>query len=144
MKKKWIAWVLPGLAVLTLDRVVKMAAENGRLFSVLNRTTQNSGMAFGWFQGNSTVILVISILLVIACFFLIRKMRPTGLAPVALSLIVGGAIGNMIDRVAYGYVIDMFPFFGWFVFNVADAGVVAGVILCGWSLLFRPQDWSKA
>ena len=77
-----------------------------------------------------------------ACFFLLRKTRPTGLAPIALSMIAGGAVGNMIDRVLYGYVIDMFPFFGWFVFNVADAGVVAGAVLCGWSLLFRPQDWS--
>ena len=108
------------------------------------QVTQNSGMAFGWFQGNSTVILVISALLVAVCFLLIRKMKPAGLAPIALSMIVGGALGNMIDRVAYGYVIDMFPFFGWFVFNVADVGVVAGVILCGWSLLFRPQDWSQA
>ena len=78
------------------------------------------------------------------CLFLLRSTRISGLAPIALSLITGGALGNMIDRLANGYVIDMFPFFGWFVFNVADAGVVAGVALCAFSLLFRPQDWSKA
>ena len=88
------------------------------------------------------VIFFVSLLLLAACFFLLRKTRPTGLAPVALSMIAGGALGNMIDRLLHGYVIDMFPFFGWFVFNVADVGVVAGAVLCGWSLLFRPQDWS--
>ena len=89
------------------------------------------------------MILIASVLLLAACFFLLRGMRPSGLAPIALSMIAGGALGNMIDRLLHGYVIDMVPFFGWFVFNVADVGVVAGAVLCGWSLLFRPQDWSK-
>lgn len=178
MKKKWISWALPGLAVLLLDRIVKAAylwaasfridgTENlseaplmdrlavqfsealNKAFAVFrgpaeqSQVIRNSGMAFGMFQGNSAVIFAVSVLLVIACVFLIRKMRPAGLAPVALSMIAGGAAGNMIDRVAYGSVVDMFPFFGWFVFNVADVGVVAGAILCGISLLFRPQDWSR-
>ncbi len=104
---------------------------------------QNTGMAFGLFKGNSTLILIVSSLLLAACFFLLRGMRPKGLAPVALSMIAGGALGNMIDRLLLGFVIDMFPFFGWFVFNVADVGVVAGAVLCGWSLLLRPQDWSR-
>ncbi len=136
------------LALKLNDGIVKVyslfSGSDAQTDAIQPQVTQNSGMAFGWFQGNSTAILVISVLLVAACMILIRKLKPTGLAPVALSLIVGGAIGNMIDRVAYGYVIDMFPFFGWFVFNVADVGVVAGVILCGISLLFRPQDWSNA
>ena len=135
MKKNWLAWILPGAAVLILDRLVKIAAEQGVLFPAFQTAVLNSGMAFGWFQGNTATILLFSVALVALCLFLLRKMKPTGLAPVALSLIAGGALGNMIDRIAYGYVIDMFPFFGWFVFNVADAGVVAGAILCGISLL---------
>ncbi len=164
MKKKgdWFMWVRPGLLVMFLDRIVKWVhlmisgelipgfADFEQDFSnplkVLGlyqqQTVRNTGMAFGLFQGNSALILVVSVLLVIACFFLFRGMRPSGLAPVALSMIAGGALGNMIDRLLHGYVIDMFPFFGWFVFNIADAGVVAGAILCGWSLLLRPQDWS--
>ena len=120
----------------------------GKAFSFLQgdagrvQSVRNTGMAFGLFEGNSIVILIGSALLLLACVFLLRGTRPAGLAPVSLSLILGGAAGNMIDRLLYGYVIDMFPFFGWFVFNAADVGVVAGAILCGWSLLFRPQDWS--
>ena len=158
MKKKgdWFIWVGPGLLVLFLDRIVKWLhlTVSGELYNYNcsnafwgwglypQQTVRNTGMAFGLFQGNSTLILIVSLLLLAACFFLLRKMRPSGLAPIALSMIAGGALGNMIDRLLHGYVIDMFPFFGWFVFNVADVGVVAGAVLCGWSLLFRPQDWS--
>ena len=140
MKKKgtWFRWIGPGLLVLLLDRLITVL----HLTASGDQTVRNSGMAFGMFQGNSAVILIVSALLLAACFFLLRKTRPTGLAPIALSMIAGGAVGNMIDRLLHGYVIDMFPFFGWFVFNVADVGVVAGAVLCGWSLLFRPQDWS--
>ena len=137
-RKEGFRWVWPGLLVLLLDRLVKWL----HLTVSENQTVRNSGMAFGMFQGNSLVILIVSVLLLAACFFLLRKSRPSGLAPIALSMIAGGALGNMIDRLLHGYVIDMFPFFGWFVFNVADVGVVAGAVLCGWSLLFRPQDWS--
>ncbi len=139
MKKQGIRWVLPGAAVLLADRIVKWL----HLTLSGDRTVRNTGMAFGMFQGNSAFILIASVLLLAACFFLLRNMRLSGLSPIALSMMAGGAVGNMIDRLIYGFVIDMFPFFNWFVFNAADAGVVAGAVLCGWSLLFRPQDWSK-
>ena len=140
MKKKdgWFRRIWPGVLVLLVDRLVKWI----HLTVAGDQTVRNSGMAFGMLQGNSAVILIVSVLLLIACFFLVRKSCPSGPALIALSMIVGGALGNMIDRLLYGYVIDMFPFFGWFVFNAADVGVVAGAVLCGWSLLFRPSDWS--
>ena len=159
-KKDWFRWVGPGLLVLFLDRLVKwlylwmtvlpekvgVDLQFGFFPGAVEKAqkiVQNTGMAFGLFQGKTGTILIVSIILLIGCFFLLRGMWPSGLAPIALSMILGGATGNMIDRLLYGYVLDMFPFFNWFVFNVADVGVVAGAILCGWSLLFRPQDWSK-
>ena len=140
MEKKgyWLRWVLPGLLTMLLDRLIKWL----HLRVSEGQAVRNTGMAFGMFQGNSAVILLVSAALAIACFFLVRKSCPSGPALIALSMIAGGALGNMIDRLLHGYVIDMFPFFGWFVFNVADVGVVAGAVLCGWSLLFRPSDWS--
>ena len=139
-KSELLRWIGPGLVTLGLDRLVKWVYLSS---GSCGETVKNSGMAFGMFEGNSGVILILSALLLGGCFFLLRKMRPSGLAPIALSLIAGGAAGNMIDRLFYGYVIDMIPFFNWFTFNVADAGVVAGAVLCGWSLLFRPGDWSR-
>lgn len=137
-RKTALCWVLPGLIVLAVDRMVKWAFKDLRGAASI---TPNTGMAFGMLQGNSLPILAGSLALILVCFFLLRGTRPGGLASIAISMILGGALGNMIDRVIYGYVIDVFPFFDWFVFNAADVGVVAGTILCGWSLLFRPQDW---
>lgn len=134
MKNKMTGWLLPGLTVLALDRAVKYLAPS---------PVRNSGMAFGMLEGNSAAILLFSAALLALCAYLLRGLRVSGLAPIALSMMAGGALGNMIDRLVFGYVIDVFPFFGWFVFNPADAGVVAGAALCGFSLLFRPQDWSK-
>ena len=92
------------------------------------------------------MILIVSVVLVLVCLHLIRKIKPGGLAAASVSMIAGGALGNMIDRLAYGYVIDMFKvlFMDFYIFNAADAGVVLGAILCAVSLRFRPQDWSEA
>ena len=148
MKKK-IPWILPGFIILILDRVLKAACSdvNETLIPgvIALRSARNTGMALGLFQGGVWVILAVSVLLIIAAYFLLRDMRLAGWAPLGISLMAGGALGNMIDRIAYGYVIDMFEFLfvDFYIFNVADVGVVAGAAICGASLLFRPRDWSK-
>lgn len=149
MKKK-ILWFLPGLLILGLDRLVKIFCDgvNAPLIPgvIALKSAHNTGMALGLFPGGAPLILIISLALVIACAFLLRGMHLSGLAPIALSMMAGGAAGNLVDRIVYGYVIDMFEilFMDFYIFNVADIGVVMGAILCGISLLFRPQDWSKA
>ena len=72
-------------------------------------------------------------------------MRLSGMAAAGVSLMAGGALGNLIDRAALGYVRDLFEllFVKFYIFNIADVGVVAGAVLCGVSLLWRPQDWSR-
>ena len=107
---------------------------------------QNTGMALGLFQNHSYLILIVSVLLVLFSIRLLRRIRPGGLAAASISMIAGGALGNMIDRLAYGYVIDMFKplFMDFYIFNIADVGVVVGAVLCAVSLRFRPQDWSEA
>lgn len=147
--KNRICWILPGLLVLLGDRWMKRAAA-GQTRAVLPgvfglRWTENTGMAMGLFQGGTAGILVMTAALAAACIFLLRGVRMRGLAPIAVSMMAGGALGNLIDRVALGYVQDMIEVFfvRFYIFNVADAGVVLGAVLCGVSLLFRPQDWSK-
>ena len=102
-------------------------------------------MAFGLLTGNTGVVLLLSAAVIALCVFCLRGVRLRGLAPVAVSMIVGGAISNMLDRVTLGYVSDMFEllFVHFYVFNLADVCIVAGAVLCGFSLLFRPQDWSR-
>jgi signal peptidase II len=95
----------------------------------------NRGISYGLFQQNSEIgrwgLIIISILAAIGLSFWIRRTTATLLAA-SLGLIVGGAIGNVIDRLAYGAVFDFIQiYFGswsWYVFNVADAAIVAGVV----------------
>jgi signal peptidase II len=95
----------------------------------------NRGISYGLFQQSSEIgrwgLIVISILAAIGLSFWIRRATAKLLA-VSLGLIVGGAIGNVIDRLAYGAVFDFiqihFGSWSWYVFNVADAAIVAGVV----------------
>ncbi|VIO68807.1 Lipoprotein signal peptidase [Bradyrhizobium ivorense] len=98
----------------------------------------NPGISFGWFQSESPAaqiaLIVIKAAAVIALAIWMARSR-TWLATVSLGLIIGGAIGNGIDRFAYGAVVDFALFhieigektFSWYVFNLADVAIVAGV-----------------
>jgi signal peptidase II len=94
----------------------------------------NRGISYGLFQQNGDfgrwVLIAVSILAAIGLSFWIRRAAGRVLA-IALGLIVGGALGNVIDRLAYGAVFDFIQLhlgdWSWYVFNVADAAIVAGV-----------------
>lgn len=146
--KTFRKWVLPGLLVLALDRGTKIFCIDiyqTVIPGVLALyTTQNTGMAMGLFQDHPYLILAASVAIVALCAWCLRNTRPRGLASVSLSMMAGGALSNMFDRLAYGYVIDLFKllFMDFYIFNAADVGVVAGAVLFGISALFRPRDWS--
>ncbi len=142
-------WLTAAL-LLVADRAVKLLCE-GESFVLIPgvlriQSTQNTGMALGLFSGSAVWVAVLSLLMLAACMLLLRKMPFRGLAAYSLGLMLGGALGNLIDRVIYGYVLDMFEvlFMNFYIFNVADIGVVVGAVLCAVSVLFRPEDWSKA
>ena len=98
----------------------------------------NIGISFGWFQNDSQAaqiaLMLVKAAAVIALAVWMARSR-TVMATVALGLIIGGAIGNAIDRAAYGAVVDFALFhlqiggksFNWYVFNLADVAIVAGV-----------------
>src|SRR5690554_1459790 len=73
---------------------------------------------------------------------LLHRHRDETALPLAFSLIIGGAIGNVIDRIAYGAVVDFLYFhvgqYGWPAFNAADSAITVGVVLMLWTQ-FRPQ-----
>jgi len=99
----------------------------------------NIGISFGWFQNDSALaqfaLMAVKAVAVIALAIWMARSR-TLLATIALGMIIGGAIGNAIDRIAYGAVVDFALFhlrigektFNWYVFNLADVAIVAGVI----------------
>lgn len=109
------------------------------------RLFANDGMALGLFSGNDIAIIVLPLCVMTAGFFLIRRYVMTPFKGAAISLVLGGFLGNFIERLLRGFVLDMiyFPFMPWFVCNVADIAICAGVLLLAVSLLFRPSDWRE-
>jgi len=95
----------------------------------------NRGISYGLFQQDSEfgrwALVALSVVAGIGLSLWIRR-APNPLVAAALGLIVGGALGNAVDRVAYGAVFDFIHFhvgsFSWYVFNIADAAIVAGVV----------------
>jgi signal peptidase II len=99
----------------------------------------NTGISYGWFAdqgptGQAVMLAFKAVAVVVLAIWMARS--TTKLATVALGLIIGGAIGNAIDRVAWGAVVDFALLhvqfgdrtYNWYVFNLADAAIVAGVV----------------
>jgi signal peptidase II len=109
----------------------------------------NRGVSYGLFQAGSiagTVLLIVfSIAAVVALsWWLMRAQRRT--VALGLGLVIGGALGNVIDRALYGAVADFFHFYAfghdWYVFNVADAAITVGVAVLLLDAFVRPETKS--
>jgi len=101
----------------------------------------NSGAAFGILQGQ-TVFLIVTSLVGVAAIVLYYMYPPMehGLLRVALGLQLGGAAGNLIDRVRTGEVTDFINFRHWPAFNVADSGISVGVVTILWFFLITESE----
>ena len=114
-------------------------------FFQLNYIT-NKGMAFG-INLPVSISFFSGISLIITCFLvwiLWCERKNNLLMRISLALILGGAIGNLIDRILFGEVVDFFDFmigdFHWYIFNIADSAVTVGIILMlFYSFLFKPK-----
>ena len=109
----------------------------------------NRGVSYGLFQAGSfagmLVLTVFSLVAVVALsWWLMRAER--AVLGVGLGLVIGGALGNVIDRILYGAVADFFHFYAfghdWYVFNVADAAITVGVVVLLLDAFIRPESKS--
>ncbi|HOI42037.1 MAG TPA: signal peptidase II [Elusimicrobiales bacterium] len=131
------------LSVILLDRLTKwLVLENLRcagreLLPFLSLTyVENTGVSFGMFRGNNGFFIVFSAVLVCALMFFRRRLAAHGAAAGAgAALVLGGAVGNLYDRIVYGHVVD-FVDLSFFpaVFNVADASITAGAVLLAFGM----------
>ncbi len=143
LKKNYIFFLI--FLIFILDRLSKILIidtfettreANISVFSFLDlRLIWNDGIAFGLFSFeqnlyyNSLTILIVLITVVIFWFML----RAKGLEKVGFSMIIGGSLGNLFDRIYYSSVPDFIDFhinnFHWFIFNVADIFICLGVLI---------------
>ena len=90
----------------------------------------NTGSAFGLFKGINPIFMIFSIMVIIAIFYFMSQiMQNERLLQFSVGLLLGGTIGNLIDRISYGSVIDFIDFRIWPVFNIADSAVTVSIIL---------------
>ena len=133
-------------SVIFLDQLTKLLAAKFLLLNnpvplvknFLNLTlVHNRGAAFGLFQNQLLMFILISILAIVLIIFSLKDKKNSLIFKICLSLILGGAIGNLIDRVRLGFVIDFLDFRVWPVFNLADSVITIAAILLTWELLFK-------
>lgn len=133
-----------------LDRIAKLFAiknlsGNSGIIIIKNffslEYLENRGAAFGIFQGKTTALSLFTIVVLIGIMIYLAKCRQNSrLIKLSLSLVIGGALGNLYDRIVYGYVVDFillhYKYIYYFpTFNIADMFVVVGTVLLAISIL---------
>lgn len=137
VKRAWVAAALLAALVLALDQVAKAIAESrieiGEQIEVLGplelTLTHNRGVAFGIAGGAGAPLVLVTLVAlgVVLCLFARNPARPW--MWVAVGLLVGGALGNLVDRIRLGHVTDFIDLPRWPPFNLADTAITFGVIL---------------
>lgn len=148
---------MPAVAVLTLvvDRISKWVVvdslklgESWNPVAALERWVSltyvtNTGAAFGLFPDHGVIFMVIAVVVIAAIIFYYRYLPgDQWLVQTSLGLQLGGALGNLVDRLRYGHVIDFIDFKVWPVFNVADSSIFVGVVILAFHLLRDREEGS--
>jgi signal peptidase II len=156
-KRKYVIFAILGSLIIALDQWTKVMArealKGGVQKTVIDgffdlRFSENTGVAFGLLQnmpGGKWVLTGVAILaLGLVIYYLHQTLANQLRVHVALGLIGGGAIGNLIDRVAYGRVTDFIVWrykqHEWPAFNIADAALVVGVALMMIDMIRAPRE----
>ena len=155
--KNRIIFVLIIFGIVVFDQITKIAVQN--YFENLGETSapfipgfmrltyvHNTGMAFSFFSGAAWLLAVFSAAMAAVVIYILFKYASkfnSKLFDLALCFLAGGAIGNLIDRITRGYVIDMmdFEFVDFAIFNVADCFVTFGAVFLA---VFVIWFWDKA
>ena len=133
-------------SVLFLDQLTKFLATRflqlntpvGLIKNFLYLTlVHNRGAAFGMFRNQLLMFVFISIFAIVVIFYYLKNKHHSVFSSISLSLILAGAMGNLIDRLRFGFVIDFLDLRVWPVFNLADSAITIAALLLSWELLFK-------
>lgn len=142
------------LFIILLDQIIKYFVSTnmflGQSIPVLPQIfhltyIQNPGAAFGILENQRYLFILIAAVLIVAVIYFYKKIiQLSKLFQVGIALLFGGAIGNMIDRIFIGRVIDYMDFRICPVFNLADIAIVSGCAIIAFNLLFKTERSYKA
>jgi signal peptidase II len=155
-RQKFTAWLLLSAIVIVIDLLTKYWVQSTLVYAEQRSLTaffdlvlfHNQGAAFSFLAGAggwqrvffSAIALTASAVII----YMLRKHPGQKLFCFGLSLILGGALGNLYDRLTLGYVVDFLYFHYqqhyWPAFNVADSAITCGVILLLWDSFRKPQQ----
>ena len=135
-RSQWLVLALVAGAAVLADQLTKQVV--GRTLALGESVdiagpfsihhVQNSGIAFGLFGSRTSIVIVVTAVVVCAMLvFFARAGRRHPVMPVALGLVLGGSIANLIDRIRLGHVTDFLDLVAWPAFNLADTFIVVGV-----------------
>ncbi len=133
--------ILPMIICIIIDRIIKLVCLSNldigdgisiidNIFSITLVT--NTGAAFSLFSSNTLFLIILSFIVIgIIYFFFIKDQKLSNFMQITYGILLGGIIGNLIDRIIYGYVIDYlnFSFINFPVFNFADICIVISIII---------------
>lgn len=148
-----VALALIALSLVAVDRAAKLAVDGADLdapLQLLGSSLQiirgeNRGGLFGIVQGSAPILAALSLGVIVALLLFHEREGAKKVTPitVAVALLIGGAIGNLIDRVAFGFVLDFVDIgigtLRFWTFNVADMGITFGILLLLADTLLRSR-----
>ena len=146
---QWIVLLLVAGAAVVADQLTKQVVgrtlELGESVDLVGPFTvhhvQNSGIAFGLFGSRTPIVIAVTAVAVGAMLvFFARSGRRHPVLPVALGLVLGGSIANLVDRVRLGHVTDFLDLAAWPAFNLADTFIVVGVAILFGALVLTDRS----
>lgn len=145
--------LLLSLLVISIDQISKYYIEHnmslGMSIPVIPNIFHityilNPGAAFGLLEHKTELLIFIALIMIFILVYYYNRIPETlKILRFGLGLLAGGSIGNVIDRVRIGYVVDFLDFRVWPVFNVADIAIVCGVFSIIWSVVFLHKEDEK-
>lgn len=141
----FLRWITLAAVVFVLDQATKYAALKHLAHSeiavapFLNLIlTYNTGAAFGFLNNaggwQNTFFIIVAVVVSAMLVYMLRQLRSDQrMVAVALMLVLGGALGNLLDRIRFGYVVDFIDFYygswHWYTFNIADTAITIGAFI---------------
>ena len=151
LSRRTFTFATTALAIIALDRWTKQLATEHLLDSGVRSIpaigeyirftyVENRGAAFGVLQDQTAFFVLVGLIVIAVIVASYRYLpEPSWLLNICLGLQLGGAVGNLIDRIQVGYVVDFIDLTFWPVFNIADSAICVGVAGLAYTVLFPPR-----